>query len=132
MLALPTSVTSPVISRSFDSMSSRVMRSLPSVAFVSAAMCLRLLPLGGAAQHEREHESGADERDEVRRPRPAPVERVAGLGLQGAQAGERELDEADGQQDGAGDAHDRVAAEALDRLDRLLLGVGANEVPELR
>ena len=113
-------------------MSSRVIWSLPSVASVSAAIrpfLFRMPP-----RHERDARAAAPASDDqVRHPRPVARRRCrrsrsAGRAARRASSRTSPSDSSDR----AADAVAGVPAEALDGLDRLLLGVGRARGPTAR
>src|SRR5439155_1503461 len=70
--------------------------------------------------------------DEVRGPRPVALEGRARLSLQRAQRAERQEHEPDAERERAGETERDEAPEPFQRFDGLLLGVRADEIPQLR
>src|SRR5690606_3754543 len=118
---------SPSSSRNLSSSWSRVMRSVELDTAIGVTCSL----LGDAGDGPARQGGRHDEDDEVRHPGQGAVEGVAGLGLQRAQAGEHEQDHTQAADQRSGGAIAEVAADALQRLDRLLTRVVLGEGPQL-
>src|SRR5207302_2142674 len=72
-----------------------------------------------------------DHHDEVREPGEVVLLEEVGLRLEGPEGGDGAEDAPDAEEYGAAEPERRVLAQALEGLERLLLGVGDDEVDQL-